>query len=256
MISETTFNSTITSTPPYSKLAIVFDEMMTNVNYRRWAKYILAILKKENFRNGKLLDIGCGTGQLLSRLIKTKYNLEGCDSSPEMLAAARKKLPGIRFIRASLPALDEIPSGKFDIMLCLFDTINYLMEPSALEQSFITIFEKLKRPGIFIFDVVTREHCEKYFQDLSETEIVKKQIAYSRDSFFDRKANIQNNIVRIYTPEGIFEEIHQQRIYNFQLIKEIISKCSDFQLSGCLEDFSFREATNKSSRIHFVLKKM
>ncbi|MFQ5584512.1 MAG: class I SAM-dependent DNA methyltransferase, partial [Calditrichia bacterium] len=112
MISETTFNSTITSTPPYSKLAIVFDEMMTNVNYRRWAKYILTILKKENFRKGNLLDIGCGTGQLLSRLSKTRYNLEGCDSSPEMLAVARKKLPDIHFYEVSLPALDEIPSGK------------------------------------------------------------------------------------------------------------------------------------------------
>lgn len=242
-------------TSPYTVLATIYDEMMAYVNYKRWAKYIFTILKREHFENGILLDIGCGTGEFLKKMLKYEFSLNGCDSSIEMLEVAKKKLPQIDFQRSGLPDLSEIPSQKYDIVVCLFDTINYIFGESELETSLNNVFQKLKSPGIFIFDVVTKSYCQEYFHNYFENEVVEKQVAYARESTFDSIMDIQVNNIRIYTRHGVFEEVHKQKIYNLQFIEYLILEKTNFYLIGMLEDFSFQKANRHSGRVHFVLKK-
>ena len=242
-------------TPPYTIVAEVYDEMMTHVNYKRWAKYIRSILKNEKFKSGTLLDIGCGTGEFLKRIQKYNYKISGCDSSVEMIDQAKKKLPNIDIHHSALPLLQEIPENKFDILVCLFDTVNYLPDEAILTSSLQNIYLKIKSPGIFIFDVVTKSYCKQYFQNYQEDEVLAKTTAYSRVSEFDTNRNTQINYIRVYTPTGIFEEIHQQKIYDLQLIRNIILEKTEFEFINMLEDFSFQKANLNSGRVHFVLKK-
>lgn len=242
-------------TPPYTILPKVYDEMMIHVNYKRWAKYVYTILKKEHFKNGTLLDIGCGTGEFIKQMQKYNYDLNGCDSSNEMIDIARKKLPHIDFHYSALPLLFEIPDNEYNIMLCLFDTMNYLQDESVLTNSLQNICQKIKSPGIFIFDVVTKSYCEQHFQNYSENEVLEKKTAYSRVSEFDTNHDVQINYIRIFTPNGIYEEIHKQKIYDLQLIKNIILKETSFNVINMLSDFSLEEADQNSGRVHFVLKK-
>jgi trans-aconitate 2-methyltransferase len=58
---------------------------------------LLAQLPREGI--ARAVDIGCGPGNS-TELLQQRYpaaSLEGMDSSPEMIAAARKRLPGVRF---------------------------------------------------------------------------------------------------------------------------------------------------------------
>jgi trans-aconitate 2-methyltransferase len=62
-------------------------------------------------------DIGCGPGNS-TELLRDKYPdalLTGMDSSPDMITAARKRLPGIRFEIADISTWEE--KGPFDIIL-------------------------------------------------------------------------------------------------------------------------------------------
>jgi len=242
-------------TPPYTVLATIYDEMMSHVNYKRWAKYIFTILKREHFENGLLLDIGCGTGEFLNKMLKYKSSLDGCDSSIEMLEVAKRKLPQIGFQRSGFPDLKEIPLHKYDIIVCLFDTMNYLLNESELETSFNNVFRKLRSPGIFIFDVVTKSYCQQYFHNYVENEVIEKQIAYARKSMFDPILDMQVNNIRIYTRQGIFEEVHKQKIYDLQFIKDLILEETLFHFIEMLDDFSFQKADQHSGRVHFILKK-
>lgn len=255
MISENHITQSVVFTPPYTMLAEVYDAMMAHVDYKRWAKYIRAILKKESYRNGVLLDIGCGTGEFLRRMLKYKYHLTGCDASFEMIDVARKKLPRMRFHNSSLPQLAEIPHGTYDIIVCLFDTMNYLLDEPQIRRSLESIYQKLRSPGIFIFDVVTRSHCLSHFQNYTQNEVLESQIAYSRESEFDAANDIQLNYIRIFTANGVFEEIHKQRIHDLQSLKQLIVENSPFRLEKMLGDFSFQEGDQNSSRVHFILKK-
>src|SRR5262249_25699793 len=45
----------------------------------------------------RVLDLGCGTGHLTARIAEAGSEVVGVDSSPEMIAEARRLFPGIRF---------------------------------------------------------------------------------------------------------------------------------------------------------------
>lgn len=59
----------------------------------------------------QILDLGCGDGQLTSRIAATGANVAGVDASPEMVAAARER--GISVNEASAESL-PYADGKFD----------------------------------------------------------------------------------------------------------------------------------------------
>jgi trans-aconitate methyltransferase len=52
----------------------------------------------------RILDIGCGPGQLTAELARSGALATGLDSSPEMLAEARKNYPDLDFIQADAAA--------------------------------------------------------------------------------------------------------------------------------------------------------
>jgi len=52
----------------------------------------------------RILDVGCGAGQLTRQIANTGAEVTGLDSSPEMIAAARAAFPEINFVIADASA--------------------------------------------------------------------------------------------------------------------------------------------------------
>ena len=77
---------------------------------------------------GRLLDVGCGTGDLLDRL-GNRFECAGCDPSEEMLKRARRRNPGVTFTRATAEALPYRDSF-FEVVFCI-EVIRYLPAPRA-----------------------------------------------------------------------------------------------------------------------------
>ncbi len=243
--------------PPYTALAKAYDVMMSHVDYRRWAVYMVQMFKREGIREAvPFLDVGCGTGRFIERMAALGWVGEGCDPSPEMINIARKHFPEARFFVDGLPELRRVPARRYPIITCLYDTINYITDPEQLQQSFRRVCEVLPPGGIFVFDVVSESHCRQHFQHYADSEVITKALAYSRESHYNSSERIQYNWIRIYTPEGIFEEEHQQRIYPAAQLRKIIKKCSGFTITHMYEDFTLQAANSYSGRIHFVLKKI
>ena len=53
----------------------------------------------------RILDAGCGTGQLTAEIARASGDALGIDSSPTMIERARKNFPGVRFEVADVTAL-------------------------------------------------------------------------------------------------------------------------------------------------------
>jgi trans-aconitate 2-methyltransferase len=54
----------------------------------------------------RILDVGCGTGQLTSEIARSGAQVTGLDSSPDMLADARKNFLGLSFVLADAADFD------------------------------------------------------------------------------------------------------------------------------------------------------
>jgi ubiquinone/menaquinone biosynthesis C-methylase UbiE len=88
----------------------------------------------------RLLDVGCGTGNLLGRL-GGRFRCAGCDPAAEMLERARAASPGADLRQASAEAL-PYEDEQFDAAL-LIEVVRYLDDPRpALRE-----LARVLRPG-------------------------------------------------------------------------------------------------------------
>jgi trans-aconitate methyltransferase len=62
----------------------------------RYGASLLELLEPQS--GERILDLGCGTGQLTAEIARSGAKVTGLDSSPEMLADARKNFPDLPFV--------------------------------------------------------------------------------------------------------------------------------------------------------------
>lgn len=89
-----------------------FDGRFVKVMYQP----LLEEIEKE--KGGKLLDVGCGNGNILYRLVNGRRKLYGIDLSKNMVEESRKRLKGDADIKAA--DAEHIPynDDTFDILIC------------------------------------------------------------------------------------------------------------------------------------------
>ena len=136
--------------PSYDHFARFYDALMNDplANVAR----VLGYRERHMAHADSLLELGCGSGSILAGLHELD-RLVGLDRSPQMLAAARAKVPHARFFQAEMTTfeLDE----RFDIVICVFDTLNHLVSLEEWRALFERARAHLRAGGLFVFDVNT-----------------------------------------------------------------------------------------------------
>ncbi len=108
---------------------------------RRRRDYAVKMLKEiPTSQHGKALDIGCGSGAYLERLLEMGYEVTGIDISEGMLDASRRRL-GINSDKSDLVHLMlgdieslPLPDAEFDVVICI-GVVGYLfMDDRALSE--------------------------------------------------------------------------------------------------------------------------
>lgn len=159
---------------PYEEIAKYYDEI---VGKRYELDFIDRQIEKLNPNGIKILDLACGTGEILNHYIANKnlegkkYSLYGGDRSEKMLKEAKNKLKSnAKFYNLDISefSIDE----KFDIVLCIFNSINHLHDFKLWESMFKSVKNHLNEGGVFIFDIIT-VHGLKAF--LTEPPIIEKK---------------------------------------------------------------------------------
>jgi SAM-dependent methyltransferase len=243
------------SEQPYTKLALIYDRLMDHVDYHQWSSYVLKLIHQSSRDISSLIDLSCGTGNLLFYLEQEINNVYGCDNSKEMIHEARKKkIPDTNNLFINDIRSLAIKDCSFDCALVLYDSLNYLVDEKSLVNSLIEIHRILTQGGIFIFDVVSENHCFENYANFYESEYWKDE-GYSRHSFYDSENKYQFNEFRIVIKGEAFFEKHQQRIYGIDHLKSTLCENS-FKIMGIYNDFSNDDSLNDSGRIHFLCRKV
>lgn len=138
-----------------------YDEMMSYVDYDAWAELIKDRITELN-KIENLLEIGCGTGEILNRL-KKYFVVHGIDNSVNMIEKAKKKYDAVSFVEKDMLNLDE--EKKYDAIISNFDTFNYLKNTHELNIAFRNVKNALKQNGVFLFDVLNRKMIDHMFPE-------------------------------------------------------------------------------------------
>jgi SAM-dependent methyltransferase len=116
------------------------------------AAYLLSLIEQNHPAARSVLELACGTGSILERLAPS-YDVTGVDLSPRMLAAARRKVPEARLALADMRSVRL--DARFDVVLCVYDSINHLRSFRDLGRVFVRVRDHLEPDGVFVFDINT-----------------------------------------------------------------------------------------------------
>ena len=136
--------------PAYDHFARFYDAAMDDPGPR--GSRVLRSIERHLPRASSILELGCGTGSILAQLTQFPA-LTGLDGSAAMLAVASEKVPSARLLQGDIGDfwLDE----RFDVVICVFDTVNHLLSFEAWRSMFDAVYDHLVDDGLFIFDVNT-----------------------------------------------------------------------------------------------------
>jgi ubiquinone/menaquinone biosynthesis C-methylase UbiE len=213
----------------FARLAPHYDALMAPVPYQAWADYIsdLALLAQRPIMEGtRLLDLATGTGSVALEFAARGCEVTGLDLSEPMLVEARRKAEQ-RGLRAELVQADlsdfRLPR-QYNHAVCLYDSLNYLLEPELLERAFANVRAALVPTGLFIFDVNTVHALEAEL--FTQTSPTNAAVRYRWVSKYDRRkciTEVEMHFEVAQTGE-VFDIVHYQRAYTDAELRSLLHR--------------------------------
>jgi len=252
---EMVAKSTDKEKTPYGKFAEVYDSLMDLEQfYEGYYQFILEILLKLKLRPGKVLEIGCGTGKLSEIFIRNCCDVEGLDISKAMLAVAKGR--GLKVYNQNM--VDFKLGKKYGLILCIFDSMNYLQSKSQLKKCFGRVNAHLESNGLFVFDVNSdykiNEFIPKFYKParykIGETEVVWSN-SHKPNTWIARITLVEKAKGGGYRK---FFEKHVEKAYSLKALKGLLAK-SGFRIIGVYSDFEFSAVRKDSLKWFFVCRK-
>jgi len=235
----------------YSGFAGVYDEFM-DAPYEDWADYIESLWGNPHL----VLDLACGTGTMAEILTKRGYDMIGVDISSEMLMVAKQKNPDILFINQDMRNFELY--GSVDAVICLCDSLNYILEYNELVQVFKQVANYLNPGGSFIFDINTEYKYKEILADnnFSHTE---EDAAYIWENFYDPQTRLNEYQTTFFTKNkdgsyARFEEFHIQKAHTSQEIKKALKEAG-LKLVGEFEELTKNPPNKTTERVFFIVAK-
>lgn len=108
----------------------------------------------------RMVDIGCGTGTVLSAFSERFKKLIGVDIDSELLKRAAKKVyPGeekkFELLLEDMSNLESVfPEEEFSLVTCLGNTLVHLTSPGKLQHFLKFVRSMLETDGVFVVQII------------------------------------------------------------------------------------------------------
>ena len=131
----------------------------------------------------RVLDLGCGRGELTAYLAQRGWNAEGMDASKAQLADAKRRFPEISFFEGDITSFEV--EKRYDAVFsnAVLHWIDKDRQPDALAH----VRAALKTGGEFVFEMGGKGNAAAIHAALKE-EILARGGTYRHDFFFPDEA--------------------------------------------------------------------
>ena len=203
--------------------AAVYNEKWLDFGARMWP-FLSKTVARRNPDARTWLDLCCGTGTLLRLLCERGFEAAGLDASAHQLKHARENALGARLVRADVRGFRL--ARRFDVITCLFDSLNYLTTRRDLERAFRRARQHLAQGGLFIFDVNTFAGLQDRWCRTSTIREPARMVIV--ETSFDEKRALGRCLITGFVKEGRrwrrFEEEHVQRGYRPAEVDDLLAR--------------------------------
>ena len=187
----------------------------------------------------KVLDVGCGTGELALRLATKGFQVVLLDAAKEMCSMAQRQAETLcqscahppRIVHGTVEEASTLfEAGSFDLILCHF-LIEYLPDPSPA----LAAIRRVARPGGLLSMISLNRWQEALRLAIRDHRFAKAQEALTRTTSTDSLFGIQRRAFRREDLKALLEdadfEIEEEggiSIFIDYLAKEAIDDPSSF----------------------------
>lgn len=241
----------------YNEFAKVYDKLMEEVPYDKWFEYIEKIFMEYNIEPKMILEMACGSGNMTQYFCKNRYKVTAFDLSEEMLLLAQEKIGRKPNLKLSCQNMTEFKyREKFDVVLAVCDSLNYLIEDGDLEKTFKNVYDHLNESGLFIFDI---NSIYKFENILGKNKFVTEE----DECFLVWENEYEKPICQLILNFFIededgryerYEEVHKERAYTTEFVETLLKKVG-FSSVDSYEAFTLNTIQDENERINFVVKK-
>lgn len=247
----------------YASLSAIYDLWQDENDAGSWADYINMIITlncRIDIGDGVddtllLLDLGCGTGSFAIEMANRGYDVLGIDRSAEMLSAAKFKdiRQSVQFIQQDITNMELY--GTVDIIVCLLDTINHILDESKLNRMFSLCKNYLNLNGLLIFDIATPYYFENILGGNVFYDIEDRYTLIWQNHINKKKRTSSAEITLFIGQEDRTyvrsEDFIEERIYNIDKIEKLLHN-NDLRIIKEYGDLGFRKPGLTSRRVFFI----
>lgn len=238
----------------YQEFSFYYDLLTFDINYEFYANSIVQALEKRGIKEGRILEIACGTGNLTKHLAEKNFDILAFDNSEEMLNVAYPKLMDFDNVSIIKQDMFKFPyeNFEFDAVISLLDVINYIRKEEDIERLFKKVYSSLKSGGMFIFDLNSENKLKSVLGN--------NTYVYEKDNVFytwenSLKCDEVSFILNFFVEEdGVyhrFEERQVERYYSNEFIVEMLKNAGFTNIHFFDEDNGKVYKEGKTQRILF-----
>ncbi|MBQ8802051.1 MAG: class I SAM-dependent methyltransferase [Tyzzerella sp.] len=244
----------------YTSFASVYDTFMDNIPYEDWADYLKELLTEYDIKDGLVLDLGCGTGNMTELLAASGYDMIGIDNAEEMLDIAMEKRAAsghdILYLLQDMREFELYGTVKAIVSIC--DSINYITEEEDLLEVFRLANNYLDPKGVFIFDFNT---VYKYSEIMGNQTIAedREDCSFIWDNYYYEDEQINEYELSLFIKEKDsdlyrkYQETHFQKAYDLKTIQRLVTE-SGLEYITAYDAFTRNAPTEKSERIYVIAR--
>lgn len=234
---------------PHSSWAEVYDlayEHSFGEFYHRLTDVTMLVIAEKIDPPARIVDFGAGTGRLSIPLAERGYQVTAVEPCAEMRHKMERKRC-IGTVHTVDAKMEHFVSEKiYDMALCVFTVVIYLLDEDALKQALTAVFSVLKAGGILLVDVPTRA----VFASYSRKDPLMDRIVTMRVKAGDIYRYQES--IEVHLPDGTtskYQDDFQVRYWSPEVIIQTAQEIGFFMEEDLSSRFSF------SGSQYFALKK-
>lgn len=218
------------------------------------------LVKRFDLVDRSILDLACGTGHFTIGVAGDDRRVIGVDQSPDMLRIARERArtagTDVQWIEQDMRRLriDE----PVELVTCWFDSLNYLVEPQDVRDTFRAVRDALVPGGAFLFDVNTISGLSEQWNTCTSIQVDEPNCFVVTDAQFDEETSTNTLELHGFVKDHHgFKRVHERHIQRGYPIGHLVKWLKDAGFDH-VEPFTRKnlgEATEKDFRAFFCARR-